>query len=195
MTTERSGMSLEQVRDSIREESKFQRTTKHHVTCTLMDIWANAIDAHLSRDAVVMDLLMRDLHKLSGNLLAGSSSHGVYTDYQKGWMDACGGANMLLLSIIQRHNTSSLTVRHDVVSDTQLDEWVARHALGGMCRTDLRAAYEDAQSFAARHAAVPDAMVSKPYAATVWGVHSANGDIVTGWNACREAMLAQRDGG
>jgi hypothetical protein len=50
MTAERdSRMTLEQVRDSIREESKFQRTTKRHVTCTLMDIWTKAIDAHLSQ--------------------------------------------------------------------------------------------------------------------------------------------------
>lgn len=65
MTTERSGMSLEQVRDSIREESKFQRTTKHHVTCTLMDIWAKAIDAHLSRDAVTNDAVTERLREIA----------------------------------------------------------------------------------------------------------------------------------
>lgn len=57
--------------------------------------------------------------------------------------------------------------RDAVVSDSQLDEWVARHALGGMCRTDLRAAYEDAQSSThlkecAREGWVPEGYVLVP---------------------------------
>jgi len=43
-------------------------------------------------------------------------------------------------------------------------------------------------SFAARRAAVPDAMDA--FASQPEGLNYADG-----WNACREAMLAQRDGG
>jgi hypothetical protein len=113
----------------------------------------------------------------------------------------------LLLNEIE--SLKSNLSRDVVVSDTQLDEWVARHALGGMCRTDLRAAYEDAQSFAARHAVVPDGYVLVPVEPTE-AMCDAGGeievpsnayhhsDIALGYEKAAEvykAMLAQRDGG
>jgi hypothetical protein len=42
---------------------------------------------------------------------------------------------------------------------------------------------------------IPDAMMVNLGEGTVMGEYSSNGDIVTGWNAYRKAMLAQRDGG
>lgn len=133
MTTERSGMSLEQVRDSIREESKFQRTTKHHVTCTLMDIWANAIDAHLSRDAVVSDV-----------------------------------------EVVRILTIAGLLEQNDAVLSQSGKKDVARLL----------------RSFANWYAAVPDAITEDE---AKWSCRS--NEYMRGWNACRQAMLAQRDGG
>lgn len=49
-------MTLEQVRDTLREESKFQHATSHHVTCMMLDKLADAIDAHLATPVQTVDV-------------------------------------------------------------------------------------------------------------------------------------------
>lgn len=138
MTTERSGMSLEQISRALRAEA----CNSNAHTFKWLQTLADAIDAHLSRDAVVSD---EDVER-------------ACAAYLDGWR-----------------------------GKTDLD--------GDLFRIQMRAALS---SFASRRSAVPDAKVI-PHGNVSFNELSPLMCIeraeAIGWNACREAMLAQRDGG
>jgi len=153
MTTERSGMSLEKrTINDINEwaDKKMDRlkdpnvawiakliadTYVRPIDITMVEL-ADAIDSHLSRDAVVSD---EDVER-------------ACAAYLDGWR-----------------------------GKTDLD--------GDLFRIQMRAALS---SFASRRSAVPDAIAGPGIVMSKQDVRDAY--YAEGWNACRKAMLAQRDG-
>jgi len=134
MTTERSGMSLERVRNDI---IAFYTWEKDDSITEMCKMWVAAIDAHLSRDAVV--------------------------------------------------SFPDLPLPHDFVHDgTALGEYEDVYSAQQM--------REYARSFAARHVAIPNE-IDHFFAPEDDLSSYSDRDYAQGWNACRKAMLAQRDGG
>jgi hypothetical protein len=189
MTTERSGMSLEDRIEFALRDAGFDYDEASQIAYTA---------THLSSDAVVSGVSFSTVSAVVKTLsrvghAAPESQEEQAARFESLVIDLCREVEVsydVSATVISAADAIGLIDGLNMMANSS--DSTGHDSEAEFLRCCAHAIH---QSFAARHAAVPDAMVSKPYAATVWGVHSANGDIVTGWNACREAMLALRDGG
>ena len=70
------------------------------------------------------------------------------------------------------------------------EEWEREHNCAPRGRMGVTIKDESFAHTLGEPVAVPDAMKFRYGEGTDLGSHSCNADIVTGWNACREAMLS-----
>ncbi|WP_426269207.1 hypothetical protein ACN9MB_13345 [Dyella kyungheensis] len=189
MTTERSGMSLETVRDRLYGISRAEETISR-VGCREL---AEAIDAQLSRDAGVNAVAFSTVSAVVKALsrvghAAPESQEEQAARFESLVIDLCrevdGRYDRSTTSVSEVDAIGLIDGLNMMASSSDSTGHDSESEFLRCCAHAFR------QSFAARHAAVPDEFVYKYRA----DGSEPNMDYIRGWNACREAMLAQRDG-
>lgn len=169
MTTERSGMSLEQVRDEMRRAHTGPYTQGFHR-------WADAIDAHLAtRDAVVSDEDVERMWELTGRSDVTRRKLRAAIESLASRKVAAPDVDTVIDMVMQYDAFNSLAGKGAKRCQERVKDEL-RQMLSGISILKL-----------------PDAISGPGIVMSKQDVRDAY--YAEGWNACRQAMLAQRDRG